>query len=153
MGWECLKISCEVIHVPWGDLWLQLRTTVILSICGGFLVGSFPSPPPELYVHPVLHFTIIFLSIPEKTKLLSWVFYRLTRILQYLLASLATMTRTARRLCSAISSSGMTLTMGHSGEGGENQCSRLRCSGMLFTFLGELGSSATGRQQPGKAQR
>lgn len=44
VGWECLKISCKVIHGPCGDLWLRLRTVVVLSICGVFLLGSFFSP-------------------------------------------------------------------------------------------------------------
>lgn len=98
-------------------------------------------------------FVTFFLCVPEKTKLLLWGFYRLTCILNYLLASLVTMTRTARRLCSVISSSGMTLTVAHSGEGGENQLSKSRWSGMLFAFFGEVGSSAAGGQRSGKAQR
>jgi len=108
---------------------------------------------PQLYIHSVVHFVVFFLSVPEKTKLLLWAFYRLTCILKYLLASLVTMTRIARRLCSVISSSGMTLTVAHSGEGGENQLSKSWCSGMLFAFFGEVGSSAVGRQWSGKAQK
>lgn len=40
---------------------------------GGFLFGSFP-PPTPLYIHPVLHFVVIFFSIPENTKLLLQVY-------------------------------------------------------------------------------
>lgn len=71
-------------------------------------------------------------------------------VLRYLLPSLATMTLTARRLCSAISSSGITLTGTHSGH---SQRSSSCSSTVLLAFLGDVGSSATGSQQPGEAQR
>lgn len=109
---------------------------------------------PQLYVHSVLyllHFSFVFQRKPSCSYV--GFFYRLTCILKYLLASLVTMTRIARRLCSVISSSGMTLTVAHSGEGGENHLSKSQWSGMLFAFFGEVGSSAVGRQQSGKAQR
>lgn len=127
---------------------------------GGFMAVVKNNCYSELFVFPFLHppvlslyFVIFFLSVPEKTKLLLWVFYRLISILKYLLVSLVTMTRIARRLCSVISSSGMTLTVAHSGEGGESQLSRSWRLGMLLAFFGEMGSSATGRQRSGKAQR
>ena len=80
-------------------------------------------------------------------------FLRSTYVFKYLLASLVTMTRTARRLCSVISSSGMTLTVAHSGSGDENQLSTLRCSRRLFAFFGEVGSSATGWWKPRKGTK
>lgn len=144
VGCECLNISCKVSHVSGGFM---------AAVKNNCYSKQFVFFFRQLYVHSVLYFVIFFLSVPEKTKLLLWVFYRLACILKYLLASLVTMTRIARRLCSVISSSGMTLTVAHSGEGGENQLSKSWHSDMLFAFFGKVGSSAAGRQRSGKAQR
>lgn len=95
----------------------------------------------------------ILLYLSRENQAFFFFFLRSTYVFKYLLASLVTMTRTARRLCSVISSSGMTLTVAHSGSGDENQLSTLRCSRTLFAFFGEVGSSATGWWKPRKGTK
>lgn len=110
-----------------------------------FFFFFFQAPP---YVYLVPYSAISFQRKPG-----FFFFLRSTYVFKYLLASLVTMTRTARRLCSVISSSGMTLTVAHSGSGDENQLSTLRCSRRLFAFFGEVGSSATGWWKPRKGTK
>lgn len=110
-----------------------------------FFFFFFQAP---LYVYLVPYSAISFQRKPG-----FFFFLRSTYVFKYLLASLVTMTRTARRLCSVISSSGMTLTVAHSGSGDENQLSTLRCSRRLFAFFGEVGSSATGWRKPRKGTK
>lgn len=102
---------------------------------------------------PLYVYLVPFLLYLSRENQAFFFFLRSTYVFKYLLASLVTMTRTARRLCSVISSSGMTLTVAHSGSGDENQLSTLRCSRTLFAFFGEVGSSATGWRKPRKGTK
>lgn len=107
-------------------------------------------PSPTVCVFGTIFHILLYLSRENQAF---FFFLRSTYVFKYLLASLVTMTRTARRLCSVISSSGMTLTVAHSGSGDENQLSTLRCSRRLFAFFGEVGSSATGWRKPRKGTK
>lgn len=138
----------SVIQAPvWdGNVWrfpakCLVGIYVILSIHGVFFVLS----PPVVHT-PSTAFCCDFPWHPRENQA------ALRCVLRYLLPSLATMTLTARRLCSAISSSGITLTGTHSGHS-QRSSSCSCCSTVLLAFLGDVGSSATGSQQPGEAQR